>query len=75
MGECRGQTYSDDGGDEFDEEFVKPQERRVEVIEVVNEQTLDMRTIVILEKISEPTRKIDQMVADLICHDHDTPIP
>ena len=48
MGECRGQTYSDDGGDEFDEEFVKPQERRVEVIEVVNEQTLDMRTIVIL---------------------------
>ena len=45
------------------------------MIEEVDEQPLDMRTIVILEKISEPTRKIDQMVADLICHDHDTPIP
>lgn len=43
-------TYPDDWGDKFDEELRNFQKRRVEVVEVIKNQTLDMRPIVILAK-------------------------
>ena len=68
-------THSNNRCNKFDQELGHLQQRRVEMIKEIDEKAFDMRTIVILEKISEPTRKIEQMVADLIRHDHDTPIP
>ena len=40
--------HPDDGCDELDQEFRDPEQRRVEVVKEVNDQTFDMRTVVIL---------------------------
>ena len=44
-------TYSNDRSDELHEELRDLQERRVEVVQVVDEKALDMRTIVILSSV------------------------
>ena len=43
---------TDDGRDELDQELGHLQQGRVEVVEVVQNKTLDMRTIVILGRAS-----------------------
>lgn len=71
------QTYSDYGSDELDEELVQLQERREEVVKVVDEKTFDMRTIVILSKtLSTPPRSSASTKEPyLIRHQHETTIP
>ena len=52
----KGMTNLDDRGDELDEESRDLEERREEVVEEVDEKTLDVRSILILE-VSEAERR------------------
>lgn len=44
-------TYSDNGSDKFHEKFGEFEKRGIEMIEEVDEEAFDMRTIVILDKV------------------------
>jgi hypothetical protein len=45
-------AYSDDGSNELDEEIGELEKRRVEVVKEVDDESLDVRTIVILNLLS-----------------------
>lgn len=53
-GMLEGQSYPDDWSNELDQKSRYLEQRRVEVIEVVDEQSLDVRAIVILWKAFRP---------------------
>ena len=70
---CQPFTYPDDRSDKLHQKLGESEQGRVKVVEEVDQQALDMRTIVILQTASV-TSTHPRLRAYLIRHDHEPPV-